>query len=406
MKRRSILAALLVGSTVALTGCQAGGIGALPLPGTQGRSAGSYTVKVELADASELYPNSRVMVDNVDVGTVTQVRVQGWHAELTVSLNHDVNLPANAVATVGQTSLLGAKHLALEPPIGTAPQGRLAGGATIPLTQSHNYPETEDVLASVSLLLNGGGLQQVQTITGELNKALGDGRDEQVRQSLQQLNTFMGTLDRQKDDIVDALNGLDRLGVQAQQHNQVIADVLTQLPTALQTLNQERTSLTNALGSLSNFSDAATGTVNDVRDTLTRNLQNLTPVLQGLADAGHSLVGSTGLLATGLFPLKTNRNVFKGDYANLGIILDLTNSAISKYYLSLLKGTPIGDVLPGLGSPSGNPLQTPPGGKYAGMGESGPLPAPPPDNAHDPSESAGGINDLLNTLLGGQGGGK
>ena len=405
MKRRSILAALLVGSTVALTGCQPGGIGALPLPGTQGRSDGSNTVKVELADASELYPNSVVMVDNVDVGTITQIRVQGWHAELTVSLNPDVNLPANAVATVGQTSLLGAKHLALEPPTGEAPRGRLVGGATIPLAQSHDYPATEDVLASVSLLLNGGGLQQVQTITGELNKALGDGRDQQVRQTLQQLDTFMGTLDRQKDDIVNALNGLDRLGAQAQAHNQVIVDVLTQLPTALQTLNQERTSLTNALRSLSNFSDAATGTVNDVRNTLTRNLQNLTPVLAGLADAGHSLVGSTGLLATGLFPLATNRNVFKGDYANLGIILDLTNTAISKYYLSLLKGTPIGDLLPGLGN-SDNPLQAPADGKYTGMGESGPLAPPPPDNAHDPSEAAGGINDLLNGLLSGHGGGK
>ncbi|NKQ51951.1 MCE family protein [Amycolatopsis sp. K13G38] len=406
MKRRSTFTALLIGSTLAVTGCQPGGVGALPLPGTQGRSDGSYAVTVELADASELYPNSVVMVDNVNVGTVTQVRRQGWHANLTVSLNPDVNLPANAVATVGQTSLLGAKHLALEPPTTVAPQGKLAQGATISLSQSHDYPDTEDVLASVSLLLNGGGLQQVQTITTELNKALGNGRDEQVRQTLQQLNTFMGTLDRQKDDITAALTGLDRLGAQAEAHNQVISDVLTQMPTALQTLNDERAALTNALNSLGNFSDAATGTVNDVRDTLTRNLQNLTPVLQGLADAGHALVGSTGLLATGLFPLSTNKSLFKGDYANLSIILDFTNSAISKYYLSLLKGTPLGDVLPGLGGSSGDPLQAPTGGPYQGMGGSGPLPAPPPDNAHDPSQSAGGVNDVLNGLLGGLGGGQ
>lgn len=396
---------LLAVGTLTLSGCQAGGLGALPLPGTQGRGNGAYQVKVELANASDLYPNSRVMVDNVDVGTVTSIRLRNWHAEATITLNPDVGLPANAEASVGQTSLLGAKYLALAPPAGTAPQGRLTDGATIQLARSHNYPDTEDVLAGVSLLLNGGGLEQLKTITAELNKALGNGRDVQIRQTLGRLDTLAGTLDRQKKDINAALDGLDRLGKQAKDHNQVIEDVLTRMPAALQTLNEERSTLTTTLNSLGTFSGAATGTVNELRGPLTRNLENLTPVLRELADSGHALVGSTGLLASGLFPLKTNKSLFKGDYANLAVILDLTNTAISKYYLALLKGTPIGDVLPGLGN-STNPLKAPPGGKYAGVGGTGPLPSPPPSNEQDPSESAGGVNDLLNGLLGGLTGGR
>ncbi|UIJ61159.1 MCE family protein [Amycolatopsis acidiphila] len=389
-----------------LSGCMAGGLGAVPLPGTEGRDQGSYTAKIELPNASEIYPNTRVMVDNVDVGTVTSVRLQNWHAEATVSLNPGVVLPANAEASVGQTTLLGAKYLALDPPTGAAAQGKLTDGAIIQLGQSHNYPDTEDVLASVSLLLNGGGLQQVQTITTELNKALGNGRDVQVRQTLQQMDTLTSTLDRQRNDITAAIDGLDRLGRQAKEHDQVIQDVLTQMPAALQTLNQERTTLTDALNSLGTFSDSATSTVNELRDTLTRNLENLTPVLQGLADSGHALVGSTGLLATGLFPLKTNRSLFKGDYASLSIILDLTDSAISKYYLALLQGTPLGNVLPGLGGAAGNPLQAPVGGKYEGVGGTGPLPAPPPSNDQDPSQAAGSVNGLINGLLGGLTGGQ
>ncbi|AIJ24666.1 MCE family protein [Amycolatopsis methanolica] len=405
-KIRPVLA-LSVSGVLALIGCDVApdGLGSVPLPGTQGRGEGAYTVTVQLANASDLYPNSRVMIANVDAGAVTGIRLNGWNAEATVSLNPDVNLPANVQARVGQTSLLGAKHLALDPPADEPPRGRLADGDTIPLSRSRNYPDTEDVLATVSTLLNGGGLQQVQTITAELNNALGEGRDEQVRQTLNRLDTFVGTLARQKDDINAALAGLDRLSGQAAEHNQVIEQVLTQLPAALQTLNEERTTLIQTLNSLNTLSGTATSTVDEVRGTLTRNLENLTPVLKGLADAGPALVGSTGLLATGLFPLKTNRNLFKGDYANLAIILDLTDTAISKYYLSLLQGTPLGEVVPGLGNSSGNLLTPPEGGKYEGAGGTGPLPAPPPEG-QNPSIAAGGVNSLLETLLGGLGGGR
>ncbi len=52
--------------------------------------------------------------------------------------------PANAVATVGQTSLLGSMHLAFGP-AGRARtrHGRLKPRATIPLTKTSTYPSTE-----------------------------------------------------------------------------------------------------------------------------------------------------------------------------------------------------------------------------------------------------------------------
>ena len=59
----------------------------------------------------------------------------------------DVGIPANAVATVGQTSLLGSMHVALRTPLGQAPSGRLVPGATIPLKQSSKYPSTEQTLS-------------------------------------------------------------------------------------------------------------------------------------------------------------------------------------------------------------------------------------------------------------------
>ena len=47
------------------------------------------------------------------VGTVTHIERQDWHALVTMTINGDVQLPANATAKVGQTSLLGSRHIEL-----------------------------------------------------------------------------------------------------------------------------------------------------------------------------------------------------------------------------------------------------------------------------------------------------
>ena len=61
-------------------------------------------------------PNSRVRVGDVTVGNVTKIERQGWHALVTMRIDGDVDLPANATAKLGQTSLLGSLHIELAPP--------------------------------------------------------------------------------------------------------------------------------------------------------------------------------------------------------------------------------------------------------------------------------------------------
>ena len=99
-----------------MPGCQWRGLNSLPLPGTQGGGPGSYEIKAQLPDVGTFQQNSRVRVGDATVGNVTKIERQGWHALVTMRLNGDVNLPANATAKVGQTSLLGSLHIELAPP--------------------------------------------------------------------------------------------------------------------------------------------------------------------------------------------------------------------------------------------------------------------------------------------------
>ena len=98
---------------------------------------------------------------------------------------------------IKQTSLLGEKYVALEQPMDTPAAPTLKNGDIIPISRTGSAPEVEEVLGALSLLLNGGGLQQIQIITTELNKAL-QGNESAVRDLLSQLNTFVGTLDRRR----------------------------------------------------------------------------------------------------------------------------------------------------------------------------------------------------------------
>ena len=128
------------------------------------------TYHVQIANVSTLESNSPVLMNDVVVGSVGKMDVQDWHANVEISVKPDVVIPANAVASVGQTSLLGSMHLALNPPLGQQPEGKLAPGATIGLNDSSTYPTTEQTLSSLSVVVNAGGLGQIGDVVHTFNQ--------------------------------------------------------------------------------------------------------------------------------------------------------------------------------------------------------------------------------------------
>src|SRR2546430_8797193 len=115
--RRLALVATALATVLSVTGCaDYKGINSLPLPGTVGTGPDSYQVTMKLQNAVNLVPNTPVLINDMIVGTVTRVALDGWTPVLTLSLRNDVKLPANTSASLGQTSLLGSKHVALFAP--------------------------------------------------------------------------------------------------------------------------------------------------------------------------------------------------------------------------------------------------------------------------------------------------
>jgi phospholipid/cholesterol/gamma-HCH transport system substrate-binding protein len=334
--RRARLVAVVIALVLSVSGCADWrGANSLPLPGTAGRGEGSYTIKAELPDVDNIDRNSRVRVGDVTVGSVSDIQRQDWHAVLTMQIDGDVDLPANATATIGQTSLLGSLHIELAPPTGVAPEGKLVDGAVIPLAASGGYPTTEQTLAAVSVLLNGGGIGQLQDIIGTLATAF-NGREDDLRSLVGEIDRFVGYLNDQTGDIIAAADSLNRLAGQIAEQKPVLDKALTTLPKALQVVRDQRQHLVDALHALGQFSALASDSVNQTKESFVKILQSLGPVLKSLADAGPALTRSLDFFTTFPFPRPTLNKWLRGDYANLTAVIDLT---LSRLDAGLLTGT-------------------------------------------------------------------
>ena len=313
--------ALAAAAALLLSGCQFNGLYDVPLPGGAAQGDHAYHVTAEFEDVLDLVPQSAVKVNDVTVGAVEKVTLDGWHARVRLRLDGAVQLPANAEAEIRQTSLLGEKYVALVPPATTTPEGRLGDGAVIPLSRTGRDPEVEEVLSALSALLNGGGVAQLHTISVELNDAL-SGRESRVRDLVTQLDTFVGVLDEQRAQIVRALDGIDRLSRTLNAQHAAIAQAVDTMPGALKVLADERGKLTGMLTALSDLGTVGTHVVQASSANTVADLQQLQPVLTRLNQAGTDLPNALELLTTYPFP-RNVVNAVKGDYVNLDATADL-----------------------------------------------------------------------------------
>jgi phospholipid/cholesterol/gamma-HCH transport system substrate-binding protein len=313
---RRVPAALVL---LALAGCTSDGLAGVPLPG--GAPDGpSYRVVVEFGDVLDLVPQSAVKVNDVTVGTVETIWLEGWTARVRVRVGVDVRLPDNATAAVRQTSLLGEKFVDLAAPTDEAPRGELADGDVIPLSRTGRNVEVEEVLAALGLVLNGGGLQHLRTINDELASAL-EGRETDARDALRQLDAFVGGLDAQKDDIVRAIDAIDRLAGRLAGQTRTIGAAVDALAPGLAVLADQRQQLTRALTALRRLGRVGGRVVTATRADLLASLRALRPVLDQLVRAGDALPKALDFMLTFPFPPNVTGAIV-GNQVNLHVSLD------------------------------------------------------------------------------------
>jgi phospholipid/cholesterol/gamma-HCH transport system substrate-binding protein len=316
--------AVACSSVLLLSGCRFD-VYDLPLPGGADVGDNPYTVKVAFRDVLDLVPQSMVKVDDVTIGMVEEVELRGYDAQVTLQLRGDVELPANAEAEIRQTSLLGEKFVSLKPPASDPSSTELQEGDVIPLRRSGRNPEIEEVLGALSLLLNGGGVGQLKTITKEFNTAL-DGREGAAKSVLREIRTFMGQLDGSKFEILRALENVNELSQSITANTETLDLALQELPSAIESIDSQRDDLVKMLRALADLSATGVRVIRASKQGTIRSLNALAPVLREINRAGDTFPRSLQVFLTYPFvdavvgkTAQAARDLHMGDYTNLSV---------------------------------------------------------------------------------------
>jgi phospholipid/cholesterol/gamma-HCH transport system substrate-binding protein len=341
-RRRAWQGLVLLVAALMLSSCGWRGISNVTLPGGPGSGSGSYMIYVQMPDTLAINGNSKVMVADVFVGSIRKIELKNWIATLTLGLEKSVKLPKNATAKIGQTSLLGSQHIELAPPKDPSPQ-LLKNGDTIPLQNSSAYPTTEQTLASLAMILRGGGIPNLEVLQNEVNNIV-TGRGPQIRAFLGKLDTFTRQLNDQRDDINHAIDSTNRLLAYVATRSDVLDRALTEIPPLIEYFANKdyQQHLIDAVDAVGRLSQAANQYLSETRGPLHQDLQSLQCPLKELGRASPDLLSALKVILTAPFDLDTAPKLIRGDFMNASLTLDTTLSAVDNAFLT---GTGFSGVL-------------------------------------------------------------
>ncbi len=264
---------MVLAATMVLGGC--GPTAAdLPLPGSSLRGS-SYQIRAEFDDALNLAIGAPVKVNGVTVGRVRSVRAQNFTAAVTLDVRSSTHLHEGAKASLRSTTPLGELFIQLTDGRTLTP---IRSGTVLKVGDTSAAPTIEDTMTTASLLINGGGLGQLQTIVREADAAL-SGHEKSSREVLARLATTAKSFNASGDDIDAALNAIARASMVLNQRQSTINAALTDIAPAAKVLRTNTDELADLLGSIDDLGKTATRVIAETRDDLLLILHELSPVL-------------------------------------------------------------------------------------------------------------------------------
>ena len=156
------------------------------------------------------------------------------------------NLPANATAKLGQTSLLGSLHIELAPPTDAPPEGKLHNGSLIPLSSAAPTRPPSRHWRRCRCCSTAAASARSRT-SPRRSAPRSPAASRTCASLIAQLDKFVRYLNDQKDDIIAATDSLNKLVGQFAAQKPVVDKALKTIPDALAVLKDERDNLADAL---------------------------------------------------------------------------------------------------------------------------------------------------------------
>src|SRR3984885_5856939 len=245
------------------------------------------TITAFFTTATGVYPGDDVRVSGVKVGTITSIKPEGATAKLTLKVDRDVLIPADAKAVIVAQNLVSARYVQLAPGYETGPAMR--DGALIPVERTAVPVEWDQVKAQLMrLAIDLGPKRDVSgTAVGRVIDSAANalnGNGDKLRQTLAQLSGLGRILANGSGNIADIIKNLQTFVTALRDSKVQIVQFQDRLATLSSALDESRSSLDAALTNLSQAVGEVQRFIAGTRDKTSEQIQRLANVTQNLVD--------------------------------------------------------------------------------------------------------------------------
>jgi phospholipid/cholesterol/gamma-HCH transport system substrate-binding protein len=252
---------------------------------------GPTTITAYFPTATSIYPGDEVRVSGVKVGKIDSIKPDGTQTKMTLKVDRDVPIPADAKAVVVAQNLVAARYVQLTPAYRNGGGPTMKDGAIIPAERTAVPVEWDDVKTQLMRLSTElgpkpgapGGVSDT-SINHFIDSAANalDGNGDKLRQTLAQLSGVARVFAEGSGNIVDIIKNLQTFVSALRDSKEQIVLFENRLATLSSVLNDNRSDLDSALSNLSTaiveVQRFVAGTRNQTAEQIQR-LGNLTQVL-------------------------------------------------------------------------------------------------------------------------------
>lgn len=283
--RRAAMALTTTATVAMLTGCGLT-VESLPLP-KPGASGDTYTLRAVFENALNLPDQAKVKIGGSDVGVVSDISTKNFQAIVDMQIRSDIELPEGTTAELRQATPLGDVFVAVSKPVTEPGTPMLQDGDTLPIEMTSAGATVEELLISVSMLFNGGGIASLTRIGAELDSIVG-GRGDQLAHLITEMTGVVGSLNDNSARIDAVLGEFGALSTTLETRRAELGQVADSLPGMIGAIAENNRALGDLLQRVSVTSAALGDYANTSGDDLAALLDNLSNLMDALAATGDN----------------------------------------------------------------------------------------------------------------------
>ncbi|BDX31140.1 mammalian cell entry protein [Mycobacterium antarcticum] len=253
------------------------------------------TITAFFTSATAIYPGDDVKVSGVKVGTIDKIEPQGTQTKITMAVDPNVPVPADAKAVIVAQNLIAARYVQLTPAFRSSEEGPTLGdGAVIPLERTAVPVEWDEVKVQLDRLatdLGPKGDLNTSSVGRFIDSAANalEGNGDKLRETLKQLSGVGRILADGSGNFVDTIKNLQVFVTALRGSNEQIVAFNNRLATLSSVLDGSKSDLDAALTDLSVAIDEVKRFVVGTRDQTVEQIRGLTAVTQTLVDSKMDL---------------------------------------------------------------------------------------------------------------------